>query len=90
MKIKNIFASSLLAIISTSVMATPVYTESFEGQGNDWVSYPTTPTNTPSGSIVATDGAQYSILDDSSFTRFDGYRDEFGNGWSTSLDIFRH
>jgi hypothetical protein len=88
MKIKSIFASSLLVILSTSVMAIPVYTESFEGQDNDWISFPSTPTNTPSGSLVPTDGAQYGVLGDTSFTRFDGYRDDFGNGWSTSLDIY--
>ncbi|MDO6446619.1 PEP-CTERM sorting domain-containing protein [Colwellia sp. 1_MG-2023] len=88
-----IFGCSLTALTAAS-NAGVIYTEDFEGNDNTWVDYNSSVINTPSGAITASDGNHYGLIEVSNenqtgaFTRFGGYSTVFGNGFSTSLDVY--
>lgn len=94
MKLSHIiFGCSLTALTAVS-NAGVIYSEGFEGNDNTWSAYHSPVINTPSGAITASDGNNYGLIDTSvggatgAYTFFSGSSSVFGNGFSTSLDVF--
>ncbi|WP_286269177.1 PEP-CTERM sorting domain-containing protein [Thalassotalea hakodatensis] len=73
---KKILTTSLLVLASTGATANVIYQETFDGNGNTW----NTVDNSADVGVTNNSGAIY--------TQFGGYSDTFGNGFTTSLDIY--
>ena len=88
-----IFGCSLTALTAAS-NAGVIYSEGFEGDDNTWSAYTNPVVNTSSGAITASDGNNYGLIDVSgggqtgAYTFFGGENTVFGNGFSTSLDVY--